>query len=157
MTNQRRRANILRLGGVVHLQSGGPVAVPRSDTGGTEWAGGRVKPILSYRQRVGLVRSLFCLAARGTKAAREGLGDRYYVPGGRGPSNWIPHFFAFEACSTATIWPFIWASSAAVCLSPPTKKAAGQKITTAAAVANPSFVRCLSWAPDNVAALVDMA
>ena len=60
------------------------------------------------------------------------------VPGGRGPSNWIPHFFAFEACSTATIWPFIWASSAAVCLSPPTKKAAGLKITTAAAVAKPT-------------------
>lgn len=58
-----------------------------------------------------------------------------------GPWNWIPHFFAFEACSTATIWPFIWASSAAVCLSPPTKNAAGQKMTIAAAVTTPSFVR----------------
>ena len=46
------------------------------------------------------------------------------------------HFLAIEACSTATIWPFMLASSAAVCLSPPTKKAAGQKITIAAAVAH---------------------
>jgi Staphylococcal nuclease homologue len=76
-----------------------------------------------------------------------------YVPGGL-PWNWMLHFFAIEACSIATIWPFILDSSAAVCLSPPTKKAAGQKITMAAAVATPSFVR---FAPDRVAALVDMA
>jgi hypothetical protein len=44
------------------------------------------------------------------------------------------HFLAIDACSTATICPFIWDSSAAVCLSPPTN-AAGQKMTTAAAVA----------------------
>ncbi len=62
----------------------------------------------------------------------------------------------FASCSIATIWPFIWASSAAVCLSPPTKNAAGQKMTTAAAVANPSLVRCLSCAPDSVAARVDI-
>ena len=61
-----------------------------------------------------------------------------------------------EACSTATICPFICDSSAAVCLSPPTKNAAGQKMTTAAAVASPSFVRCLSCAPDSVAALVEI-
>ena len=48
------------------------------------------------------------------------------------------HFLAIEACSTATICPFICPSSAAVCLSPPTKNAAGQKTTTAAAVAQPS-------------------
>jgi hypothetical protein len=35
----------------------------------------------------------------------------------------MPHFFWIDACSIATIWPFICASSAAVCLSPPTKKA----------------------------------
>jgi hypothetical protein len=29
------------------------------------------------------------------------------------------HFFAMDACSTAIICPFIWNSSAAVCLSPP--------------------------------------
>jgi hypothetical protein len=80
-----------------------------------------------------------------------------YVAGGRGLWNWIPHFFAVDACSTATIWPFNCASSAAVCLSPPTKNAAGQKMTTAAAVASPSFVRCLSSVPDNAAALVDIA
>jgi hypothetical protein len=32
-----------------------------------------------------------------------------------------------------------------------------QKITIAAAVATPSFVRWLSWAPDKVAALVEIA
>jgi len=53
----------------------------------------------------------------------------------------MPHFFAIEACSTATICPFIWDNSAAVCLSPPTRNAAGQKMTMAAAVATPSFVR----------------
>jgi hypothetical protein len=37
-----------------------------------------------------------------------------------------------------------------------TKKAAGQKMTTAAAVARPSLVRCLSCAPDSVAARVDI-
>jgi len=46
------------------------------------------------------------------------------------------HFLAIEACSIATIWPFMFASSAAVCLSPPTKKAAGQNTTIAAAVAS---------------------
>ena len=38
-----------------------------------------------------------------------------------------------------------------LCLSPQTKTA-GQKVTTAAAVAKPSLVRCLSCAPDSVAA-----
>jgi hypothetical protein len=52
--------------------------------------------------------------------------------------NYMLHFLAIEACSTATICPFICPSSAAVCLSPPTKNAAGQKTTTAAAVAQPS-------------------
>jgi hypothetical protein len=48
--------------------------------------------------------SVVCRAAKG-ESRPEGLGS--HVPGGRGPSNWMPHFFAFEACSTATIWPFI--------------------------------------------------
>ena len=34
-------------------------------------------------------------------------GRPYYVPGGREPWNWMPHFFAIDACSTATICPFI--------------------------------------------------
>src|SRR3954451_853454 len=55
------------------------------------------------------------------------------------------------ACSIATIWPFMLASSAAVCLSPPTKNAAGQNTTIAAAVTKPSFVRWLSWAPESAA------
>jgi hypothetical protein len=59
----------------------------------------------------------------------------------------IPQFFAFDACSTAIIWPFICASSAAVRLSPPTKNAAGQNTTTAAAVAQPSLVRWLFCDP----------
>jgi hypothetical protein len=37
--------------------------------------------------------------------------------------------------------PFIWDSSAAVCLSPLTRNAAGQKMTTAAAVVHWSLVR----------------
>jgi hypothetical protein len=45
---------------------------------------------------------------------------------------------------------------AAVCLSPPTKNAAGQKMTIAAAVATPSLVRWLSCVPDKAAALVDI-
>jgi hypothetical protein len=36
------------------------------------------------------------------------------------------------------------------------EEAAGQRTTTAAAVAQPSLVRWLSCAPDNVAALVDI-
>ena len=40
----------------------------------------------------------------------------------------------FDSCSIATICPFIWASSAAVCLSPPTKNAAGQNTTMATPV-----------------------
>jgi hypothetical protein len=78
------------------------------------------------------------------------------IPGGRCPWNCMLHFLAIEACSTATICPFICPSSAAVCLSPPTKNAAGQKTTTAAAVAQPSLVRWLSCAPDNVAALAEI-
>lgn len=54
--------------------------------------------------------------------------------------------------SIATIWPFMLASSAAVCLSPPTKNAAGQNTTIAAAVTKPSFDRWLSWAPESAAA-----
>ena len=72
---------------------------------------------------------------------RTRVGKRDQVAAGGLPWNGMLHFFAIEACSTATIWPFICASSAAVCLSPPTKKAAGQKMTIAAAVATPSFVR----------------
>jgi hypothetical protein len=67
-----------------------------------------------------------------------------HVPGGLSPSNLMPHFFAIEACSTAIICPFIWANSAAACLSPPTRNAAGQKMTTAAAVDHWSLVRWLS-------------
>ena len=53
------------------------------------------------------------------------------------------------------ICPFICASSAAVCLSPPTRNAAGQKITIAAAVAIWSLERWLSCAPAKVAARAD--
>jgi hypothetical protein len=71
---------------------------------------------------------------RYAQAAREGLAIVVNQDPGGLPSNWMLHFLAIEACSTAIIWPFIWASSAAACLSPPTKNAAGQEMTTAAAV-----------------------
>jgi hypothetical protein len=80
-----------------------------------------------------------------------------YVPGGRGPLKLDTALLRIRGLLDRDHLPFIRASSAAVCLSPPTKKAAGQKMTIAAAVATPSFVRCLSCAPDNVAALVEMA
>jgi hypothetical protein len=86
------------------------------------------------------------------KAAREGLGDRS-SPRRPRSLKLDPALFRIRGL----LCPFIRASSAAVCFSPPTKKAAGQTMTTAAAVARPSLVRCLSCEPDNVAALVDMA
>lgn len=53
----------------------------------------------------------------------------------------IPHFFWIEAASMACICPLRLASSAVFALSPPTRKAAGQKMTTAAVVATASLVR----------------
>jgi hypothetical protein len=50
----------------------------------------------------------------------------------------MPQFLRIEACSIASISPFNRASSAAVCLSPCTKNAAGQKMMTAAVVATVS-------------------
>src|SRR5690606_11801433 len=64
----------------------------------------------------------------------------------------MPHFLRIEACSMACIWPFSRASSAVLALSPPTKKAAGQKTTMAAVVATASLVRCESWTPAAAAA-----
>lgn len=61
-----------------------------------------------------------------------------HAPRGRCPSNLIPQFFWIDTCSTAII---SWASSAAVCLSPPTSNVAGQKMITAAVVATPSSNR----------------
>jgi hypothetical protein len=70
----------------------------------------------------------------GNSADRLGKKLGHAHCGGGLPSNLISHFLTMEACSIATIWPFICESSAAVCLSPLTRKAAGQKMTTAAAV-----------------------
>jgi hypothetical protein len=59
----------------------------------------------------------------------------------------MPQFLRTETCSIASISPFSRASSAAVCLSPCTKNAAGQKMIMAAVVATVSLVAWLSWAP----------
>jgi hypothetical protein len=67
---------------------------------------------------------------RGKRVSLEPRARQTQV-GGLSPSNLMPHFFAIEACSTAIICPFIWASSAAACLSPPTRNAAGLPATGA--------------------------